>query len=1322
MGAPHMHRIIPDLIIENYRAGRLQGSLDVASLFLDISGFSVMTDVLMGQGRDGAEVLAVMMSAVFDPLVNAIFEQGGMIVGFAGDSISALFPVHTDMAEAARHALAAARTAQQAFTGRPVYETPYGKFRITGGMGIAAGSASWGIVRSPGGDRALYYFRGEAVEMAARAEHEARAGQIVLSAEADRLLQEDIKARPVANFRLLDRVVRPLPAPQPAVLPPIDVNIARIFAPPEIIAQDLKGEFRQTVHLFLRIPEVSDDVLGGFLQTIFDLQLRYGGLIDRIDFGDKGCNVRVLWGAPIAYENDIERALEFALSLRKDETLPLTAGVTYYISHAGYVGGRLYENYTCYGWGLNLAARFMMDAAQNEIWVDERVFQRASERFHLEYVRERTFKGFVQKQKVYALRGRKSGSEMLFRGRMAGREEEMRRLAEFVAPIWDGKYAGVLGIWGEAGMGKSRLVFEFRRSPHLHNRTYHWASCQADEVLRRPFHPFRHWLLRYFDIPPDQDPGTRLQHFMAKLDALLQATRRPPLESDLKRARPFLAALVDVDWPDNAYEQMDAQGRYDNTILALMALLQAEAGSQPLILCIEDAHFLDEDSRACLLRLKRSLAADPFPCALAILMTTRWQGTKVLLEDNLIDHELDIGSLTDEAVSSIAEDLLSGPPASALTELVNERAEGNPFFVEQVVRYLFEQDLLERGPAGEWMVKQSGGSPLLPADIRALLVARLDRLARPVKDVIQAASVLGRAFDVQVLTAMLPSQASLKTDIAAAEHAAVWSALGQTRYLFNHALLRDVAYSMQLRSRRRKLHALACQALKDRFGNELHRHYGELAHHSEQAALTADALHYLLLAGDAARDQYQNSQALDFYRRALALVPPDDLGSRFRLHRECERLLAELGRPEERRSEIERLQEVADQQRDPGILAEVLLLRSRLSNSLGEYQQAADLAREANSHALKSGRHDIAIGGYRTLHDAYCQLGNYSEGIRYGEAGISLARQYEQPREEASILNGLGLALLEMKNPSAARAYFEQSLSIFRAEDDLRGVAQVLANSGLVAAYQGNYTTALDYFEQALRIAREIGSRKGEALQLGNLGWLSGLLGDYRKAQEYAERNLRIAGEIGDRYNETLSLINLSSSAGAMGQHSAAVAFAERGLALARQSGDRNLQAWALTYMGHGLFDSGALEPAKQAYGQALSLRREMDQGNLATEPSAGLARIHLTEGDLHSAQVQADAILAQLEQDGTLEGTDQPLRVYLGCHLVLSALNDPRARGILNTAHDMLKTRANGIPDPLARRQFLQTIPYNSEIGSLWQQLHEGGSPTSRRSVDRPN
>ena len=358
--------------------------------------------------------------------------------------------------------------------------------------------------------------------------------------------------------------------------------------------------------------------------------------------------------------------------------------------------------------------------------------------------------------------------------------------------------------------------------------------------------------------------------------------------------------------------------------------------------------------------------------------------------------------------------------------------------------------------------------------------------------------------------------------------------------------------------------------------------------------------------------------------------------------------------------------------------------------------------------SLKAKRHDVSIEAYQALFDGFYQQGMYREAIKYGELGLELSRTHGAVRDQAYILNRLGLAFLDLKDPSAATPYFEQSLEIFRTGDDLRGVARVLANLGLVAGHRGDYTAAMDYCEQALELAREIGSRRGEALLLGNLGWFSGLLGDYRKALSYAERNLRIAREIGDKFVETYSLINLSSHAGALGDIVTSVKHADEGIELARRANNRNAEAWALTYLGHGLFESEKMDEALAAYQAALTHRIELDQPVLATEPNAGLARIALAQGRKTEATAYIETVMAQLLHDDALEGTDQPLRVYLSCYLVLHAIKDPRADEVLKTGYEFLIKRADGISDPSARQLFLEGISYNRELLSMWEKREQ--------------
>ena len=577
-----MHRVVPELIIENYRAGCYRGEFPAVGMFLDLTGFSTMSDALMQHGQHGAEVLAGLMHGVFDPLVESIFNYGGKIVGFAGDGIMALYPIEAE-AEAesvALRALASAHVIQQRLDENPARQTVYGKFPIAAKIGLASGSVSWGILLSEDGENATYYFRGTAVDELALAEHAASPGEILLNEQMNMLLRDEIASRPLDSFHRFRRFRVEKPEASPVAFPPIDLSIARRFMPEEVIAQDLRGEFRQIVNLFMRFPDLPDDALQDLMVIVFEMRKKYGGLITRLDFGDKGCNMLMLWGAPVAYGNDIGRALNFILELQSRVEFRVTAGVTYYIAHAGYLGSIMCEDYTCYGWGVNLASRFMMTAPLGQVWVDDRIARRVSQRFDMDLVGIQPFKGFAAQQKVHRVRGYKQMEDAIYQGELVGREEELAQLASFIEPIWkEGKFPGLLLVSGDAGIGKGRLVHEFRFSERFEKNKTLWAVCQSDQILRQSFNPLRNWLLRYFGISSQKSTEEHQAAFNAKLDDLIASLPDLELAREIDRTRSVLGALVDLYWPESLYEQLDAEARYNNTFLALISLLKAESSA-----------------------------------------------------------------------------------------------------------------------------------------------------------------------------------------------------------------------------------------------------------------------------------------------------------------------------------------------------------------------------------------------------------------------------------------------------------------------------------------------------------------------------------------------------------------------------------------------------------------------------------------------------------------------------------------------------------------------------------------------------------------------
>ncbi len=1333
---PPMRTLLSHFIQQQHAAGNERGRFRAAGLFIDLSGFTAMTESLMQHGTNGAEALVAVMRAIFGALVDCVYTQGGFVARTAGDAFTALFPLEDALQDAAARALAAAVCMQQHMAAHPQQRTPYGEFAVTARVGLSLGEVGWGIVHSADGQRAAYYFQGSTIEGCAAAEHAAAPGDIVAEPEFIEALSADAPGRggsgrggsqtrpydgnfePVGHhFRLLSEPAG-LPAPQPIHLPPPDVQVMRRFFPGLLINQLHSGEFRHIVSLFISLPTVRNEAqLASFMTTVFELQEQYGGLISALDFGDKGSNLLLFWGAPVTLENDPERALSFILDLQSLTSIPINAGVTYHMAYAGFLGAECLDEYNCYGRGINLAARLMTSAPRGEIWVSEQIVRLAQAHFDFEPAGEMAFKGFSAKQPVFLLLERKVRRQAFYSGRLVGREAELAELESWTDPLWRGETPPALVVWGEAGIGKTRLLHEFMTSPLFEQHPALWAVCQTSEILREPFNPFRYWLRGYLEQSEGQNERLNKRSFNRVIDALIEFATDydPTLADELDRTRTFLGALIDLHWPDSLYEQMDPEARYQNTLLALIYLLQAESLHRPVILFLEDAHWLDEETRRFLPRLQRALTC--YECQvypLALLATARPDENPALLGVGLEYLEMNLGGISPQQLDELAQSLLNGHVDSRLLRLLALRAEGNPLFAEQILRYLQEQSLLSMDDE-TWKLMVDPEDLSLPTDIGAVLVARLDRLAPEVRRVVQAAAVLGRKFDLLLLQHMFYDDIAVEQKVAEAGQAAIWSALDESRYLFRHALLRDAAYYMQVSAQRRELHALAAQAIEDFYAADLSPHFSVLAYHHAAAAQVEKACAYYILAGDIAREAYQNDQAIDHYSHALELTPGKNLAARFNLLVSRVKLYWLMGEKKLQEKDLRELDLLAAtlDNYDGGTdgtsavgyswRAFAYQLWSSYWLLVQDYPAAVNDAERAVAAAQAAGNAAIQIEAWTNQSFAYVRLGRFTDSLEIGRQALELARRSENEEGEQRSLNQIGLAYIEQGEMDSARIYLENAQKIANQLGSLRGQAMALTNLALILVGTGNITAARDLFQRAFNLTIQIGDRPKEASLLINQGYIAGLLGDFSAARSYTERALRVVRELGDSNGEAFVSINLSSYAGRLDDPQGAKINAQHGLSLARKIGDPSLEAWALTYLGNADLELAELHEAEESYLRALEIRRRLNQPSLACEPLAGLARAALLGGNLPEAEAYAAEILGFLDSGGTLEGADEPLRVYLSCIQALQACGSPRTREILGIAHTLLLQQAAGIADPAIHSSFLQDIPYHREILRLW-------------------
>jgi len=1311
--------LVPPFIVDQFLAGRLRGSFSCAALFVDITGFTLITNDLMTHGQHGAEILAQVMRRIFEPIVYCVHERGGFVAYFAGDALTALFPDKVWDEPAAWRAIAAAHEIQQAMADNAMQETPYGAYTFSAKVGAAGGEIDWGIVHSESGHRAAYYFSGSAIIESAAAEKYAGPGDIVLAAPLFAAVESVVAAIPLAEggrYRLQGAPA--FEVTRQAVTVPASAEAAAPFLPPGLQSARLVSEFRQVANLFINIRgNPTHEEISAFMSILFGLQERYGSMLNRIDFGDKGCHLLLFWGAPGSYENDMERAISFALALRDQSPLSLRMGLTYGIAHAGNVGSRIQAEYTCYGQGVNLAARLMSAAPWNEIWLDQLAARKASPAYcALTPLGARAFKGFEAEQPVFRLDERLEEAALPGPGgQLVGREVELARLVEALHPLKEGRRAGVITIVGQPGMGKSflagkllTLLQESSAAPGLNLPGILIAVCQTDEILRESLNPLRYWLRRYFDQSPANTESTNKAAFKRILDDLIYETEDRELRAELGRTRSILGALVDLFWPQSLYEQLTPELRFENSLGALSTLIRAECLRRPLLLLIEDVHWLDRDSITFLRRLTHQVTDLP----LALLLTSRTESGDDLIDSDVPQQIVRLGSLDSDSLAGMVANQLERKPTATLLSFLSERTGGNPFFAEQMVAHLAANDLLV--PQGDSVGLLESGQIIVPDDVQALLVARLDRLPARLREIVQEASVLGREFEREVLALLSGTDGSLGELLQQAVWEDIWQPLGEQRYLFQHTLLRDAAYRMQVRSRRHQLHQQAARAFERLHADDPARapRYAEIAYHYDQAGIAPAAVENYRQAGEQAGENYHNDDAVGYFTRALELVEPAAAETRYGLLLGREAILQQTGQREQQSADLGQLLSLAEASSDAAWSSTVYLRRSAYELVLGRYAEAVTAAERAVSFAAQAEDRTLELRARHRWGRILWQQGHYQQAQPLLETALAMAREISNPADEAECLYEMGAVHYFKADYARAKEFSAGAQAVFADLGNKRGELRCLSLGGVIAHANGDYLAAQDIYRRALVLCREIGWRYGEAHILAQLGNTLCDYGAYEGAQVFHQTALQICGEIGNRESGLTSLDTMGLILQFKGELEAARITSEEALTMESTVNNSRSRAYILTHYGYLLVELGELADARARLEEAITIREELGDEGGCVDAYGGLAAEALVRGDLDTASGHVSRVLHWLESSGQ-HGVEYPVQLYLIAYQVLQERAqrmpeyEKEALRVLDKGHTLLQDRAAGIQDVDIRRQFLENVPFNRALHDAWRAAH---------------
>jgi class 3 adenylate cyclase/tetratricopeptide (TPR) repeat protein len=1019
---------------------------------------------------------------------------------------------------------------------------------------------------------------------------------------------------------------------------------------------------------------------------------KYEGTIDKFT----GDGLMALFGAPVAHENDPERAIRAAIEMQEvlkpfQARLKLTydidfktrIGINTGPAVAGKLGSNVHMEYTVIGDTVNVASRLESAAQPDTILVSTETYQRTHPIFDFEPMPAFMAKGIAQSLQAYRVKGVLDTPGSLrglatMHSPMIGRAQDLHRLQETMTTVQQRRTRQVAFITGEAGLGKSRMVAEFRQTLDLAETRVYQGNCLT-YARSRPLWVVADLLRDLMNLSePESSDRQRAQVriYLAQLGLA---------DEDLA---PYILNVLDLIEADSPYETrlqlLEANMLQKQTHTALRQIILAEAQAGPLVLIFEDLHWVDTASRDFLEYLIQTTDNVPLMLILVSREAERRTVIQPLLAaaektpDSLVDVPLQLLSASDGQL--LVDELIKEmtPEARTLKQKIVERAEGYPFYVEEIIRMLIDQAALVQDTAGgEWRVTAEAMAVLkaVPGTIKGLILARFDRLPEQVRQTLQQIAVLGSSFPVSFLQTLagIPAH-TLQTYLNELESRQFISAQpfrGEPGYSFRHALLQETIYSTLLKRDRRQIHTEVAQALQDNLAWSQDEKIELLAYHYAESNEPAKAIPYLLPAGKNAARRCAYETAIEHYRRALALLPEQPVAGEtafFETRVGLARALKYIG------------------EFGPA---------SRYLNEALEYLWQSDLA--TDSIALWP----IVVESLRQLADIRQREGNYQTALQYLDVGLQVLGE-SAPQEQTK----LWCSLLErMAWIRFRQGQLEEAASVAQAVIDNLGsaseeepitLAKLFNTLGGIAWQQGRRKDAVDYVNRSFELYESAGYLWGMAIAYGNLGILYDVLGAWPKAAEYHERAYRLQQSIGDIESQARSFDNLGLLHLVMGEHSKAQQELEAGLAIRQRLGDSWGMAQSHVNLAHLAIIRAHYQEAARHAESVLAHPNIIESFEIQVPAHWSLALVQAEQGEIETGLALAEQALAMARQAGFMEGETDCLRVLGVIHTRMGAYT--QAETFLRASADLSIKQNNEY------RQSLALL----ELGEVFQRLAE--------------
>jgi class 3 adenylate cyclase/predicted ATPase len=877
----------------------------------------------------------------------------------------------------------------------------------------------------------------------------------------------------------------------------------------------------------------------------------HGGRIDK-HIGDA---VMGLFGTPTAREDDPERAIRAALKIQAEirswkkelatlastepsqaKNIHLRIGINTGPALLGTVG--TIGEYTAIGDTVNLANRVQSAAPLDGILVSHNTYQHVRGIFDVTVLEPITVKGKSEPIQVYIVNRLKPRSfRVTTRGlegietRTIGRDEELLKMQAAFEKSVGQRQTYLVNIVADAGIGKSRLLFEFNKWLETQEHQVHLFKGRAtQEMAHIPYALLRDILSLSFDIQDNDRASIARQKLERGILAYIGNRKKANLYTH------FIGHLIGFDYSNSPHLRgiLGDARQVRNLAFHYAAQLFTEITSQQTaVIFLEDIHWADKGSLDFFSYL---LDAKP-DLPLFIVGLTRSTLFEQRLDwgsGSIRNLRLDLLPLSDDDSRQLVAEILQKVPhiPPGLTELIIKKAEGSPFYIEELIKILMDGGVIVRGE-DEWSVEMARLSDLkVPATLTGLIQARLDSLNTSVRETLQQASVVGRIFWTNVLENMRnPETQNTASSIAIYDKLNTLKAKElvyrydesksseMPEFIFKNTILHDVTYESVLLKLRPIYHVQAAKGLIEISGERVSEYAGRVGEHFERAGEWLEAAEWYARAGRQAQDTYEPDAAVGYYQKALNFLNenggPEQIPQRLGISLRLGEVLNWKAQYTDAMEIYNSMLKIAEQ--SGNVIAQSRALHGLASSLsyLGDHRAALESAMRAEALVRNPDSPTEIAKALWTQGSARFRLGESQAALSLAEQALEIATELNNSNEMARCLNLLGAVQYMSGHYEQAESYWTNALMIFQELGNKQQGMDLLSNLGVMADGRGDYDTAFQRYNSALEIARETGYRDGEIVFLSNRGIEQVALKNYAAAESDLRAVIQMAGATG---------------------------------------------------------------------------------------------------------------------------------------------------------------------------------------------------------------